>query len=65
VRAYKEDGGGYGSCVLTVLVGPMECDPLDAGVVGDVFLVLRDRTAFKLPPAGGVIDVGECFASEL
>ena len=64
MRADKKDGRGYGGRVLIVLIGPLECDALEAGVVGHVFVFLSNRASFKLPPTGGVVDVREGFASD-
>jgi hypothetical protein len=42
----------------------MDSGRMRADKVGHVFVFLRNRASFKLPPTGGVVDVREGFASE-
>ena len=46
MAADEEDRSGYRGGVLAILIGSMESDTLDAGVVGHVLLVLLDGAAF-------------------
>src|ERR1039457_6674382 len=64
MAADEEDRSGYRGCVLTILIGSMESDALDAGVISHVLLVLLDGAAFELPAAGWVVYVIEGFAGE-
>ncbi len=49
--AKKEKSRGYHRGVLTVLISPMESHALDARVIGNVLLLLKNLTSLKLPPS--------------
>jgi hypothetical protein len=49
---------------LTVLISPLKRDPFDAGVVCYVLFVFVDAATFKLPAAGDIVDVVECFTAK-
>jgi hypothetical protein len=62
VATDEEQRGGHGSSILTVLIGSLKRDPFEAGVVCYLLFVFRDAATLKLPAAGDIVDIVECFA---
>ena len=63
--AQEEYRCGDRCCVLVVLISAVEGYALDAGVIGDVPLIVGGSAAFKLPSPSGVIDIVERYAPGL
>src|SRR5690242_21060608 len=58
IRCSKEEKcGRYTRRVLTVLIGPLEGNTLDARIIGNVLFLVKDLTSLKLPPSRSIVHI--------